>query len=77
MALISDATTTWSAPLTLTRDEVWQARTGSVYITTTDTPVPGDGLMLHQTHAIQVSAGSVVRYRKEGPGDAIIARETV
>ena len=38
MALITNATTDWSAPVTLTEEEVWQARRGSVYVTTTSSP---------------------------------------
>lgn len=77
MALITDATTSWSAPVTLTEDEVWQTRKGSVFVTTTDTPAADDGIALHERNAVQISAGQTVRYRKEGPTTALIVREVV
>ncbi len=77
MALITDAATSWSAPITLTEDEIWQTRSGSVYLTTTSSPAADDGITLDERHAIQLSAGKVVRYRKVGLTDALIVRETV
>ncbi|MBU2994057.1 hypothetical protein Q4555_15530 [Octadecabacter sp. 1_MG-2023] len=77
MTLITDAATIWSNPVTLTAAEVWQNRAGSVFITTTDTPDLTDGLWLHEMHALHLSAGVTVRYRKEGNGTALIAREAV
>ena len=77
MALITDAATGWSSAVTLTTDEIWQARQGSVYLTTTVSPVADDGLALHEFHAVHLSAGSVVLYRKEGAGDAVIVREAI
>jgi len=77
MTLVNDAATTWSTPVTLTVAEVWQCRAGSVFVTTTDTPAANDGLWLHEMHAIHFSAGVTVRYRKEGNGTALIAREAV
>ena len=77
MSLISDAATIWSAPLTLTTDEIWQTRQGSVFVTTTASPAQDDGLALHEFHAVQLSAGSEVRYRKEGSADALIVREAI
>ena len=77
MALLSDAATGWSSPVTLMTDEIWQVRKGSVFVTTTSTPDADDGLALHEFHAVQLPAGSVVRYRKEGSGAALIAREAV
>ena len=77
MSLISDAATSWSAPVTLTSDEIWQTRKGSVFVSTTGSPATDDGLALHEFHAVQFSAGSVVLYRKEGPGEALIVREAI
>ena len=77
MALITDATTTWSGPITLTSDEIWQTRKGSVFITTTSTPGADDGIALHEGNAVQLTAGSAVSYRKEGQGDAWIVREAI
>lgn len=77
MALITDAATGWSSPVTLTSDEIWQTRKGSLFLTTTNAPVADDGISLNEGNAVQLAAGSVVRYRKAGPGDAWIARETV
>ena len=77
MALISDATTLWSAPIPLTADEIWQARKGSVFVTTTASPAANDGIALHENHAIQFPAGVSVSYRKEGATDALIVREAL
>lgn len=77
MALITDAATAWSAPVTLTSDEVWQTRKGSVFVTTTANPAADDGLALHENHAVRFSAGVTVSYRKEGATGALIVREAV
>lgn len=77
MSLITDATTSWSSPVTLTVDEIWQTRKGSVFVTTTASPAAEDGLALHEFHAVQLSAGSQVLYRKEGSAAALIVREAI
>jgi len=77
MALITDAATAWSSPITLTRDEVWQTRRGGVFVTTTASPAADDGLFLREGIGIRFSVGSEVRYRKEGTGDAVIVHEAV
>ncbi len=77
MALITDAATAWSGPVTLTADEVWQTRKGSVFVTTTVSPAADDGISLHENHAVRLSAGSAVRYRKDGATEALIVREAV
>ena len=77
MALILDAAGAWSAPVALASDEIWQARKGAVFVTTTDTPDADDGLALVEGEAVFLSAGSAVKYRKRGPTDAVIAREAV
>lgn len=77
MALITDAATTWSTPVTLTADEVWQTRKGSIFVTTSSSPSADDGLALHENHAVRFSAGAAVSYRKEGATEALIVREAV
>ena len=77
MALISDATTNWSSPVVLATDEIWQAREGSVFVTTTGTPAANDGIALHENHAVQLPAGASVSYRKEGTTNALIVREAI
>ena len=77
MSLITDATTSWSTPITLTSDEVWQTRDGSVFVTTTASPDANDEISIYETHAVRFSAGLSVRYRKEGAADAVIVREAV
>lgn len=77
MALVTDATNSWSGAVTLTTDEIWQTRKGSVFVTTTASPVADDGLALHEFHAVQFSAGSLVSYRKEGDTEALIVREAI
>lgn len=77
MALITDAATAWSTPITLTQDEVWQTRKGGVFVTTTASPDAEDGVFLREGIGIRFSAGSDVRYRKEGTADAVIVHEAV
>lgn len=77
MALITDAETTWSDPVVLGTDEIWQTRHGSVFITTTSSPNPQDGIGLQENHAVRLPAGASVSYRKEGITDAVIVREAV
>lgn len=77
MALITDAATGWSAPVTLTNDEIWQTRKGSLFVTTTTAPDVDDGLQLNEGNAVQFAAGSVVRYRKVGAGEGWIVRESI
>ena len=77
MALISDATNSWSTPVTLTSDEIWQVRKGSVFLTTEASPAADDGLNLSETQAVQLPAGTAVRYRKTGDTVSLIVREAV
>ena len=77
MAILSDAALTWSAPITLTVDEVWQTRQGRVFVTTTASPDADDGIELLENHAVRFTAGLNVRYRKTGAVDARIVREAV
>lgn len=77
MALITDATTIWSSPVTLTQDEIWQTRKGGVYVTTTASPDADDGLLLREGIGVRLPAGSDVRYRKEGTAEAVIVHEAV
>ena len=77
MAIIDDATQVWSAPVTLTEDEIWQTRDGTVFLTTGDTPGAEDGILLSEGQAVQLSAGLAVRYRKAAPTLARIVRESV
>lgn len=77
MALITNATTIWSDPVTLATDEIWQARDGSVFVTTTTIPAPNDGIALSLRDGLRLSAGTVLRYRKEGTTAALIVREAL
>ena len=77
MALITNATTGWSTPITLAADEIWQTRQGSVFVTTTASPAANDGISLHENHAVRFAAGVSVSYRKEGVVEALIVREAV
>ena len=77
MALITDATTAWSAQITLTSDEIWQAREGSVFLTSTVSPAPDDGIALTLREGLRLPAGAIVRYRKEGTTAAVIVREAL
>lgn len=77
MALITNAATTWSSPIILSTDEIWQTRKGSVFVSTTSNPTSEDGIAIHENHAIRLPAGASVSYRKDGPTEALIVREGV
>ena len=77
MALINNATTVWSDPVILASDEIWQARAGAVYLTTTVAPDVDDGIALSTREGLRLPAGTQLRYRKEGPADALIVREAI
>lgn len=77
MPLIRDAKLEWSAPVTLDKDEVWQARWGRVYVTTAAAPEKDDGLCMTQNDGIRIGAGLQVRYRRDNSEPAMIAREVV
>ena len=77
MAIITNATEAWAGPVVLAGDEIWQARSGSIFVTTTGSPATDDGILLVQGAAVQLSAGLSVRYRTKGPVSAVIVREAV
>lgn len=77
MALVTDVATSWSSPVTLASDEIWQTRKGSVFVTTTASPAWDDGIALNEMHALQLPAGAQVRYRKVGTTEALIVREAI
>ena len=77
MALIRDAKAQWSAPVTLETEEVWQARSGVVFLTTSPEPEAEDGLALVLRDGLRLGAGLTVRYRTEADTAALIAREIV
>jgi hypothetical protein len=77
MALITDASTTWSDPVTLASDEIWQARAGSVFLTTTTLPAVEDGIALNLREGVRLPAGTQLRYRKEDETAAVIVREAL
>ena len=77
MARITDATTTWSTPVTLSTDEIWQARAGTIYLTTTSVPAADDGVLLEERSAVILSAGSNVSYRQDGTAATVIIREAI
>jgi hypothetical protein len=77
MPLITNASNTWSAPVTLSADEIWQARREGVFLSTAATPGPDDGILLRDGSAVQISSGLSVRYRLAGSQTALIAREVI
>ncbi|MCU0906254.1 MAG: hypothetical protein MUF73_02160 [Rhodobacteraceae bacterium] len=77
MPLITNVTSAWSTAVTLTTDEVWQARRGGVFLSTAATPAAGDGLLLREGTALQIASGRAVRVRTESAEGAVIAREAI
>ena len=76
MPMISTLPQTWSSPVTLAADEVWQVRGGPVFLTTEASPAPLTGLEMRSGDAIRVTAGKTVRYRSFD-ATAQIVREVV
>jgi hypothetical protein len=78
MPLITEVPTTWSSGVTLSANELWQARAGTVYISTAASPGADDGLELSALRGLRLSSGLTVKYRRApGGGTAVIAREQV
>ena len=77
MALIRDASIEWSVPVTLETEEIWQARDGNIFITTTTDPASDDGIAMILRDGVRLGAGLTVRYRKSGETGALIVREAV
>ena len=75
MTTITDVTVSWSEPVTLITDELWQTRDGTVCISTTQDPGPNDGIAVKSGYVLPISAGLTVRYRKEGKATPYIVRE--
>lgn len=67
----------WSAPVTLTADEIWQAVTGAVLVTVEASPAVEDGIRLDLYGGLRIAAGTTVRYRRTGGADAELAREAL
>lgn len=80
MPLITDATNEWSAGVTLTADEVWQARSGWIRISTAASPGADDGIVLRgdRGDALQISSGKTVKYKiSSGAAPFVLSREEV
>jgi hypothetical protein len=78
MALITDASTSWSAGTLLTTDEVWQVRSGDILLATRASPSGDEGLYLPKNYMIQFNSGVTVKYRLAPNCTAAeIARESV
>lgn len=77
MALITDVTTTWSAPVVLVNDEFWQVRKGNVFLTSSDSPTADDGISILEGQGLYIRAGRSVRYRKKAPTEVMISHEAV
>ena len=78
MPVITDAAAAWSAPVTLSEDEIWQTTAGTAFITTdpTSTDGDGDGIELSPGSGVLIRSGKEVRYRK-GAAPARIVRMPV
>ena len=76
MARIVDADNTWRS-VTLTADEVWQVREGSVLLSTDATEAQREGFLLAHLEAMRFSNGRTVFYRLASGTSARIARDAV
>lgn len=80
MSLITDATEEWSSGVTLTADEVWQAQSGWILISTAVSPGANDGIILRgeRGDAIAISSGKTVKYKvSSGAAPFVLSREEV
>ena len=75
MTTITDIALTWSEPVTLEKDELWQARCGTIFVSTTQNPGPKDGIAVRSGYVLPVSGGTTVRYRKKRKETPYIVRE--
>ena len=75
MTTITDITLSWSEPITLEKDELWQARCGTVFLSTTQNPGHKDGIAVKSGFVLPISGGSTVRYRKKRKATSYIVRE--
>lgn len=67
-----NSTSAWSAPVTLTSAEIWQARSW-VFITTATTPESmTDGIEMQAGDAIQFASGQVLRHRSPSQDSQIL-----
>lgn len=74
--LITDVGTDWSDGVTLTEDEGWQCRRGTVLLSTSASGPADRGVYLEAGAAWPFPAGATVYYRRLS-GPAVIAREVV
>ena len=75
MTTITNVTISWSEPVEIENDELWQVRDGTVCISTTPNPGPKDGIAVKTGYVLPISAGTTVRYRKEGKATPYLVRE--
>lgn len=66
-----NATSEWSAPITLTSAEIWQARSWAFITTATAPESLTDGIEMQPGDAIRFASGQAVRYRSPEPGAQI------
>lgn len=80
MAIITDATSDWSAGVTLASDEVWQCQSGWVRISTEASPAENDGIILRgeRGDGLAIASGKTVKYKiASGTAPHIIVREAL
>ena len=73
MAVVTDVGLTWSAPVTLATRERWQARSGTLFVSTDPAPADDDGWLLPAPRWIELDAGVTVRVRR-GVEPAVLVR---
>lgn len=60
---IAVATDAWTGPITLTEAQIWQAKHGTVRVSTKADPVGDTGIQLAPGDAVQIASGRSVFYR--------------
>ena len=76
MAVVTDLTLSWSSPVTLAVRERWQARSGTLYISTDAAPSDDDGWLVPAPRWIEIDAGVTVRVRRGVEPAVLIRGET-
>lgn len=74
---ITNIPETWSAPVNVTSDEIWQAVSGSIFITAEASPAAADGIRLDLTGGVRIASGKTVRFRSASGAPAELAREAL
>lgn len=75
MPRITNVPASFTATTELVADEIWQVHDGAVRLSFEDTADAERGIRLVQWQTIQIPAGKIVYYRRDGSSAAVLSRE--